>query len=171
MRSRVARSGCRTLPDSIRWTYPVPKSASASTTSCGLPARSRSARSRAPPSGRGCLLDSPLPATRFDSGVNDISLGRAYHSTSIFVGHDTGGYMSAIVVSGYVPGAIGRVTELHGTYYAAHWDLGLFFEAKAATELSALLSRFDTTRDGFWVARDDELIVGAIAIDGSDAAG
>ena len=41
------------------------------------------------------------------------------------------------LISGYLPGAIGRITELHGTYYAKNWDLGLYFEAKVATELAA----------------------------------
>ncbi len=39
------------------------------------------------------------------------------------------------LVRGYVPGAIGRVAELHGTYYHAHWGFGLFFEAKVATRI------------------------------------
>ena len=25
------------------------------------------------------------------------------------------------IARGYLPGAIGRIVELHGTYYAAHW--------------------------------------------------
>ena len=71
--------------------------------------------------------------------------------------------------AGYIPGAIGKVAELHGTYYHQHWDFGLFFESKVATELSAFLNRFDPARDGFWLARAQDQIVGAIAIDGSEA--
>jgi GNAT superfamily N-acetyltransferase len=70
---------------------------------------------------------------------------------------------------GYLPGAIGRITELHGTYYARYWDLGLFFEAKAAVELSEFLSRYDPAHDGLWLAMLDNNIVGAIVIDGSKA--
>ncbi len=44
-----------------------------------------------------------------------------------------------IKLSGYVPGAIGRITELHATYYKQHWDFDLFFESKVATELSEFL--------------------------------
>lgn len=76
-----------------------------------------------------------------------------------------------IELTGYVPGALGRITELHGTYYAAHWDLGLYFEAKVATELAAFLSRFDPAHDGAWFAWVQGIIVGGIFIDGSDAAG
>ncbi len=71
-----------------------------------------------------------------------------------------------VKLSGYVPGAIGRIAELHGTYYHKHWGFGLFFESKVATELSEFLRRFDEARDGFWVASVGEKIIGAIAIDG-----
>lgn len=70
------------------------------------------------------------------------------------------------ILSGYIPGAIGRVTELHGTYYSRYWDFGLFFEAKVAVELSEFLSRFEKTRDGFWIAEEDGKIAGSVSIDG-----
>ncbi|MBU1571125.1 MAG: GNAT family N-acetyltransferase [Proteobacteria bacterium] len=70
------------------------------------------------------------------------------------------------ILKGHIPGAIGRVTGLHGTYYSRNWDFGLFFEAKVATELSEFLSRFDKTRDGFWVAEDDGKMAGSVSIDG-----
>jgi GNAT superfamily N-acetyltransferase len=76
-----------------------------------------------------------------------------------------------IELTGYQPGAIGRITELQGAYYAKHWNLGLYFEAKAATEMSAFLTRFDPARDGAWFARVGEEIVGGIFIDGIDAEG
>jgi ribosomal protein S18 acetylase RimI-like enzyme len=79
--------------------------------------------------------------------------------------------MTDIELTGYVPGALGRITELHGTYYHTHWDLGLYFEAKVATELAAFLNRFDAVCDGLWLARDGEKIVGAVVIDGHDAVG
>jgi len=75
------------------------------------------------------------------------------------------------IVRGYVPGAIGRVAELHGTYYHRHWGFGLFFEAKVATDLSEFLRRYDEGRDGFWTAVADGRIEGAIAIDGIHAEG
>jgi hypothetical protein len=56
------------------------------------------------------------------------------------------------VLRGYIPGSIGRVAELHGTYYYQHWGFGLFFEAKVATELAAFLGRYNEQRDGFWTA-------------------
>ena len=69
------------------------------------------------------------------------------------------------IVRGYVPGTIGRVAELHGTYYHDHWGFGLFFEAKVATELSAFFGRYDEGRDGFWTALMGGRVEGSIAID------
>ncbi len=74
--------------------------------------------------------------------------------------------MDEIKLSGYVPGAIGRVAELHAVYYSKHWGFGLFFESKVATELSEFLNRFNDAHDGFWLATVGGDIVGSIAIDG-----
>jgi N-acetylglutamate synthase-like GNAT family acetyltransferase len=77
--------------------------------------------------------------------------------------------MGEITIDGYVPGSIGRVTELHAMYYSKHWGFGLFFEARVAAELSAFLQRFDPDRDGFWTANRDGQVEGSIAIDGAKA--
>ena len=77
--------------------------------------------------------------------------------------------MSQIIVTGYVPGAIGRIAELHGCYYSEHWGFGLFFEAKVATEVSEFLSRLDPDRDGFWSICKGNRVEGALAIDGAKA--
>jgi GNAT superfamily N-acetyltransferase len=74
------------------------------------------------------------------------------------------------ITTGYVPGSIGRVAELHGTYYHTNWAFGLFFEARVATELAEFLSRYDADRDGFWLASLDGRAEGCIAIDGLHAA-
>ena len=83
----------------------------------------------------------------------------------------TSPFVSVIEIrpSGYVPGAIGKMTELHATYYKQHWDFDLFFESKVATELSEFLNRFNPVHDGFWLAMIGEKIVGGIAIDGNEA--
>ncbi len=75
------------------------------------------------------------------------------------------------ITRGYIPGSIGRVAELHGTYYHQHWGFGLFFEAKIATALAEFLGRYDETRDGFWTASQEGRVEGSIAIDGIDAEG
>ncbi len=74
------------------------------------------------------------------------------------------------ILPGYIPGCIGRIAELHGAYYHAHWNFGLYFEAKVATELSAFLQRRDDSRDGLWNAVRNGRIEGAVAIDGIHAA-
>jgi GNAT superfamily N-acetyltransferase len=68
--------------------------------------------------------------------------------------------------TGYQPGVIGWTAAIHGTYYHRHWDFDLFFEAKVASELAAFLERYSPESDGFWTARTDGDIRGAIAIDG-----
>ena len=77
--------------------------------------------------------------------------------------------MTQIIIKGYVPGAIGRISELHGCYYSENWGFGLFFEAKVATELSDFLSRLDENRDGFWTVCKENRVEGGVAIDGSKA--
>lgn len=75
-----------------------------------------------------------------------------------------------IEISGYRPGVLGRIVELHGSYYARAWGLGLYFEAKVARELADYLQRM-TEGDGIWVVRVDDVIAGAIVIDGHDGLG
>ena len=71
---------------------------------------------------------------------------------------------------GYRPGCIGRIAELHGSYYARTAGFGAAFEAKVATELAAFCLRYDPARDGLWLAEHDGAVHGAIVIDGSHAA-
>lgn len=78
--------------------------------------------------------------------------------------------MDNIVIAGYVPGAIGRVAELHARYYSAHWGFGLFFEARVAAGLAEFLQRFNPERDGFWTVCRGGRVLGALAIDGMKAA-
>lgn len=79
--------------------------------------------------------------------------------------------MNEIVIrKGYVPGAIGRVVELHGTYYHAHWGFGVFFEAKVAGGIAEFMNRYDDQQDGFWTASINSRVEGVIAIDGLCAA-
>jgi GNAT superfamily N-acetyltransferase len=77
--------------------------------------------------------------------------------------------MNDIVIAGYIPGAIGRIIELHATYYARDWDFGLFFESKVASELSEFLCRFNPERDGFWTVMQGGCVEGSLAIDGVHA--
>jgi len=69
------------------------------------------------------------------------------------------------IVTGYTPGAIGRVTELHAAYYSRHWGFGAFFEAKVASEMSEFVCRFDEKRDGMWCAMVGGRIEASVTID------
>ena len=73
------------------------------------------------------------------------------------------------VRSGYFPGAVGRVVELHGAYYHTHWGFGADFEAKVASELAQFFGRYDPDRDGFWTASVSGRVEGSITIDGAHA--
>jgi GNAT superfamily N-acetyltransferase len=80
------------------------------------------------------------------------------------------GKIDYTIENNYVPGAIGRICELHGTYYHAHWGFGLYFEAKVATELSDFLIRYNSKNDGLWIATRNGRVEGSVIIDGSHAA-
>jgi GNAT superfamily N-acetyltransferase len=75
----------------------------------------------------------------------------------------------AQIREGYVPGAVGRIVELHAGYYHEHWGFGLPFETKVATELAEFLGRYEESRDRFWVVMQDGRIEGSLAIDGIHA--
>jgi GNAT superfamily N-acetyltransferase len=73
------------------------------------------------------------------------------------------------IKNSYVPGAIGRVAEMHAIYYSAHWGFGRYFEAKVAAGISEFLERMDAGRDRFWAARVNDRVEGSLAIDGIKA--
>ena len=77
--------------------------------------------------------------------------------------------VSKVEITGYVPGTIGRITELHALYYFKNWGFGKFFEAKVATELSAFLNHFEEYRDGLWTLCLNNQVEGSIVIDGVKA--
>lgn len=77
--------------------------------------------------------------------------------------------MNLALHRGYLPGCIGRITELHARFYAAHVGFGVYFESKVARELAAFCERHDESRDGLWLALLDGQVEGAIAIDGEHA--
>ena len=46
-----------------------------------------------------------------------------------------------MIVSNYLPGALGRITELHAGFYHRHAGFGLHFERKVACEFAEFLGR------------------------------
>ncbi|MDZ4165223.1 MAG: GNAT family N-acetyltransferase [Smithellaceae bacterium] len=71
-------------------------------------------------------------------------------------------------ITGYYPGIIGRIVELHAVYYHRHWGLDASFEIQMASELASFVAGFKEKRDGLWVASTPERLIGAVAIDGKD---
>jgi DNA-binding MarR family transcriptional regulator/GNAT superfamily N-acetyltransferase len=72
------------------------------------------------------------------------------------------------IVAGHLPGAIGRITQMHADYYARHHGLGRVFESKVAAGLADFLGRLDHPDNQLWLAVDHGRIVGSVAIDGED---
>jgi GNAT superfamily N-acetyltransferase len=72
-------------------------------------------------------------------------------------------------VEGYIPGVIGRITELHGIYYGQVWGSVPGFEAMVATELAQHLSRYTPGRDLLLTAHLDGRLVGSILVDGTQS--
>ncbi len=77
--------------------------------------------------------------------------------------------MQFTISEGYIPGCIGRVAQLHASYYAQSSGFGVEFEAKVAKELAEFCLSYTAGRDGLWLAHGAE-IAGSIAVDGSHAA-
>ena len=77
--------------------------------------------------------------------------------------------MQNIKISGYFPGVVGKITEIHAVYYHENWGFDVSFETEVGRELSEFVGQFDADRDGLWVATVNKKFAGAIAIDGHNA--
>ncbi len=71
-------------------------------------------------------------------------------------------------ITGYYPGVIGRITELHATYYHDNWNLDVSFETQVGRELSEFIEHFHPERDGLWIAKMSGSFAGSAAIGGSE---
>jgi GNAT superfamily N-acetyltransferase len=67
---------------------------------------------------------------------------------------------------GYVPGAIGLIAGLHGSYYARVWGSGCGFEILVARELSDFVERYDPAVDLLLTAHLDNTMIGGLAMMG-----
>lgn len=76
----------------------------------------------------------------------------------------------ATISSDYRPGLLGRVVQMHATYYARHYGLGSLAEAKIAQDIGEFFSAWPHPDLRLWHAVKDDSIVGAIGIDGRYAA-
>ncbi len=72
------------------------------------------------------------------------------------------------ISTGYRPGLIGRVAQMHADYYSRHAGFGAVFESRVAGGVAEFVGRLDQPCNQIWVATLNERIVGSIAIDGQD---
>lgn len=72
------------------------------------------------------------------------------------------------ILTGFRPGLIGRVAEMHGTYYSRHHGLGPDFEAKVAAGLAEFAPRLGRACNEIWHVESNGRIAGSLAIDGED---
>ncbi len=70
------------------------------------------------------------------------------------------------MVTGYRPGLVGRIAEMHADFYSRHWHFGQFFESKVAAGVAGFVGRLDQPINQIWAAIHNGRIVGSIAIDG-----
>jgi len=72
------------------------------------------------------------------------------------------------IITGYQPGMIGRIAEMHGMYYAKNYGFGHFFEGKVASGLAEFAGRLHEPCNQIWLAVSHGKIIGSVAIDGQD---
>jgi GNAT superfamily N-acetyltransferase len=73
-----------------------------------------------------------------------------------------------VIVEGFRPGAIGRITEIHGRYYGSEWAFPPLFEARVAAGLADFVPRLGRDGNQIWLALSGSDIRGSAAIDGED---
>jgi len=74
------------------------------------------------------------------------------------------------IIEGFVPGAVGRIVELHARYYALEWSFGTFFETKVASELSEFARRYNADRDLVLLGVANDQVHASLILDMKDCA-
>jgi DNA-binding MarR family transcriptional regulator/GNAT superfamily N-acetyltransferase len=72
------------------------------------------------------------------------------------------------ITAGFQPGAIGRIVQMQGQYYAREWNFPPIFEAKLAGGLADFVPRLGHPQNQIWLATQSGQIKGSAAIDGED---
>lgn len=102
----------------------------------------------------------------------DILTGLAAYSAALkasrVFGDNAAPGARATVEEGYAPGLVGRIVEMHASYYSRRAGFGAVFEILVAGGLADFMPRLGNPGNAIWHARRDGRIVGAIAIDGED---
>jgi GNAT superfamily N-acetyltransferase len=74
------------------------------------------------------------------------------------------------IVSGFRPGYLGCIAQMHGLYYAGAWGSGPGFEALMARDLADFHDGYDPRRDLLLTAHVGGRLVSSIAVDGGSRA-
>ena len=69
-----------------------------------------------------------------------------------------------VLRSGYEPGVIGRIGELHGRYYAAAWGSGAAFEIQVLRALCAFVEDYNQRTHMLLIACAGDVLVGSAAV-------
>jgi len=64
--------------------------------------------------------------------------------------------------------AVETIVDIHEKYFVQRLGWGVAFKDDVREYLEELLQHFQLTRDGLWVARTGDRIIGSIAIDGRE---
>ncbi|MEM9278584.1 MAG: GNAT family N-acetyltransferase [Pseudomonadota bacterium] len=72
------------------------------------------------------------------------------------------------IETGYKPGLIGSIVEMHARYYSITSGFGPEFEAKVAAGLADFIPRLENPQNQIWHVSSDDKISASIAIDGED---
>lgn len=72
------------------------------------------------------------------------------------------------IETGYRPGLLGRLVEMHGRYYAREWGFGAAFEARVAAGLAEFAGRPGAPGNEIWSAWRSGALLGGLAVDGQD---
>ncbi len=68
------------------------------------------------------------------------------------------------LITGYIPGLIGRIAELHAKYYSKNWNFGQYFEIQVATKLSDFILNYDEEKECIFSLFIDGKVEGSISI-------
>lgn len=76
------------------------------------------------------------------------------------------------IQTGYVTGALGRIIELHETYYTENWNFDYEFSREVAVEFAEFIGRYDDAENRLWLVMSDldeageQQIMGSLVVDG-----
>lgn len=72
------------------------------------------------------------------------------------------------IKTGYYPGIVGRVTQMHAAYYSELVGFGEVFESAVAGGLSEFVLRLGNPVNKIWSVQSNDRILGSISIDGEE---